>query len=103
MSYRFEYKDSFWQDYFHAIGYIVDALQNPIAARELDNTFEREKRTLLVFPKAAKPYASPPEVDTEYYSLRVKNYLAFYVVRGDVIEFRRFLYSRADLHDRLKT
>lgn len=103
MSYRFEYKDSFWQDYYHAIEYIADALQNPIAAQELDNAFEREKRALLIFPKAAKPYATPPEVDADYYALQAKNYLAFYVVRGDVIEFRRFLYSRADLRDRLKT
>ena len=103
MNYRLEYKDSFWQDYFHAIGYIADALQNPSAARALDDAFEREKRSVTGFPKASKPYASPPDVDADYYALRVKNYLAFYVVRGDVIEFRRFLYSRADLQDRLKT
>jgi plasmid stabilization system protein ParE len=103
MNYRFEYLDSFWQDYYHAIGYITEALQNRIAARELVDAFEREKRSVTLFPKASRPYASPPEVDADYYALPVKNYLAFYVVRGDVIEFRRFLYSRADLHDRLKT
>ena len=103
MNYRLEYKDSFLQDYYHAVGYIADALQNPAAARELDNAFEKEKRSVTVFPKASKAYASPPEVDADYYALRVKNYLAFYVVRGDVIEFRRFLYARADLRDRLKT
>ena len=40
--------------------------------------------------------------DTDYYALRVKNYLAFYIIREDVIEFRRFLFSRSDLRDRLK-
>lgn len=101
MTYRFKYRDSFWQDYFTAMAYITDNLQNRIAARQLDSAFEREKRSLLKFPKASRPCAAPPKVDTEYYALPVKNYVAFYVVIGDVIEFRRFLYSRADLQDRL--
>ena len=101
MSYKFEYRDTFWQDYLAALTYIAENLQNRIAARELDEAFEREKRVLLSFPTAARPYASPPDVDTNYYVLRVKNYLAFYVVMGDVVEFRRFLYSRANLQDRL--
>ena len=102
MSYRFEYRDSFWRDYFEAFEYIRGTLENPIAAREMDNAFEREKRTLLTFPKASKPYASPPDTDLEYYALPVKNYFAFYVVKGNVIEFRRFLYSRSNILERLK-
>lgn len=101
MAYRFEYRASFWQDYSAALYYIADNLKNQIAARELDEAFEREKQVLLHFPTAGKPYASPPDVDTNYYVLRVKNYLAFYVVMGDVVEFRRFLYSRANLRERL--
>ena len=101
MAYRFEYRDSVWQDYLAALAYLADTLKNPIAARALDEAFEQEKRKLLSFPKAARPYASPPNVDSEYYALRVKNFLAFYVVSGEVIEFRRFLYSRAQLSDRL--
>ena len=95
MSYRFEYSDSFWRDYFGALEYLTDVLKNRIAARELDDAFEREKRTLRTMPKASRPYLSPPCVDADYYVLRVKNYMAFYVVRDDVVEFRRFLFSRA--------
>lgn len=102
MAYRFEYRASFWQDYSSALAYIAGSLKNPIAAKELDDAFEREKQVLLSFPTAGKPFASPPDVDADYYVLRVKNYLAFYVVAGDVVEFRRFLYSRANLHDRLQ-
>lgn len=102
MSYRFEYRESFWQDYLGALAYIWEELENPIAARNLDDAFEREKRALLSFPKASKPYLSPPEVDEAYYALPVKNYFAFYVVRDGVVEFRRFLYSRSDLSERLK-
>ncbi len=102
MAYRFEYRASFWQDYSAALAYIAGSLKNPLAARELDEAFEREKQALLSFPTAAKPFASPPDTDANYYALRVKSYMAFYVVAGDVIEFRRFLYSRANLYDRLQ-
>ena len=101
MAYRFEYRESFWQDYLSALAYIADTLKNPVAARALDKAFEQEKRVLLSFPKAARPYASPPKVDADYYAIRVKNFLAFYVVNGDVIEFRRFLFSRSEYTDRL--
>ncbi|MBQ7143680.1 MAG: type II toxin-antitoxin system RelE/ParE family toxin [Oscillospiraceae bacterium] len=102
MRYRFEYKDSFWQDYLGALEYISEALKNKSAARTLDTEFEKCKSSLLTFPKASKPYASPPDVDMDYYRLRVKNYYAFYVVYDDVVEFRRFLYSRSNLRDRLQ-
>ena len=102
MAYRFEYRASFWQDYSAALAYIAGNLKKPIAARELDEAFEREKQALLSFPAAGKPFASPPDVDADYYVLRVKGCLAFYVVAGDVVEFRRFLYGRANLYDRLQ-
>lgn len=102
MNYRFDYRDSFWQDYFSALDYIANVLENRNAAHELDTEFERVKRSLRIFPRASRPYLSPPFVDSDYYALPVKNYLAFYVVLGDVVEFRRFLYSRADLRNRLK-
>ena len=102
MYYRFEYRESFWQDYLDALSYIANVLKNPIAARELDGAFEQEKLTLLSFPKADRPHASPPEVDEDYDALPIKNYLAFYVVRDGVIVFRRFLYSRSALHDRFR-
>ena len=44
MAYRFEYRASFWQDYSAALSYIADNLKNRIAARELDEAFEREKQ-----------------------------------------------------------
>ena len=32
-----------------------------------------------------------------YYRIYVRNYVIFYVVKGDVMEVRRILYSRRDL------
>ena len=103
MNYRLKATNEFRADFNDATNYIANTLHNPIAAEGLLDELVKNAKSVTLFPKASRPYASPPEVDADYYALPVKNYLAFYVVRGDVIEFRRFLYSRADLHDRLKT
>ena len=103
MDYRLKATNEFRADFDDATNYIANTLHNPIAAEALLDELVKNVKSVTVFPKASKAYASPPEVDADYYALQVKNYLAFYVVRGDVIEFRRFLYARADLRDRLKT
>ena len=102
MHYRINYAESFLWDYGEAVDYIGRTLQNPIAARKMDDKFEKAKSTVLGYPKATKPFAVPPQVDTPYYTIPVGNYLALYVVLDDVIEFRRFLYAHSDLSHRLE-
>ena len=102
MDYRLKATNEFRADFDDAINYIANTLHNPIAAEALLDELVKNAKSVTVFPKASRVYAAPPEADAAYYALRVKNYLAFYVVRDDVIEFRRFLYSRADVPDRLK-
>ena len=102
MTYKLRYRETFWKDYVNTLNYLKNTLKNPIAARELDEALEREKQSVRTFPKAVGPYAAPPEVDAPYDAIRVKNYMAFYVVVGDTVEFRRFLYSRANWKERWK-
>ena len=102
MSYKLKTTTEFWMDFNEASAYIASKLKNRIAADNLLDELKKEANTLLTFPKASPPYASPPDTDTDYYALPVKNYLAFYVVKGNVIEFRRFLYSRSNIQERLK-
>lgn len=94
----------FWTDFEDAAEYISETLKNPIAAENLLNLLVKKAYALAesVFPKATKPFAVPPQVDTPYYTIPVGNYLAFYVVLDDVIEFRRFLYAHSDLSHRLE-
>ena len=101
MSYRLRATAEFWSDFSAAAEYIARELKNPAAAERLLTELEKQAETLTEFPKAVMPWASPPETDTDYYALRVRNYLAFYVVLDDVVELRRFLYGRADLRVRV--
>jgi plasmid stabilization system protein ParE len=102
MRYKLKTTDQFWADFQESADYIAHTLENPIAAERLLDELVKNAKTLTEFPKASKPYFSPPEVSETYYALPVKNYFAFYVVRDGVVEFRRFLYSRSDLSERLK-
>lgn len=97
MAIRFKYSPQFRAEYRDALRYIRKKLQNPIAAKNLMDTFTNAKRTLAAFPCATLPSTIGGET---YYHVRVKNYLAFYVVQGDTVEFRRFLYARADMAEK---
>ena len=101
MTYKLKATTEFWENFNDAADYITVTLQNPIAAERLLDELVEKAQALTVFPKASKPYASPPEVDLDYYALGIKNYLAFYVVVGDTVEFRRFLYSRSVFRGKL--
>lgn len=102
MSWKLKATNEFWADFHETTEYIAGTLKNPAAADNLLDELVKNAKTLLLFPRASRVYAAPPETDEAYYALKVKNYMAFYVVRDDVVEFRRFLYSRADMADRLK-
>ena len=102
MSWKLKATNEFWADFHEPTEYIAGTLKNPAAADNLLDELVKNAKTLLLFPRASRVYAAPPETDEAYYALKVKNYMAFYVVRDDVVEFRRFLYSRADMSDRLK-
>ena len=97
---RIEFSSGFWEDYERAIRYICLKLQNSVAARALDEEFDRIIKIVQEFPRLSSPYPMTDETGAEYRFVSVKNYLAFYVIhtesQADVVEFRRFLYSGSD-------
>ena len=101
MAYSLELTPLFQSDFSDAVRYIRDALRNPIAAGRLVSAFDEAVESVLLFPASSKPIlaGTPQEA---YYSVKVKNYLAFYVVNGNVLEFRRFLYARSDVLQKLE-
>ena len=48
-------------------------------------------------PLAFKPYKSIRDRQNDYYRINVRNYAVFYVVIEDVMEVRRFVYSKRNL------
>ena len=75
---------------------------NPQAAARLLEEYERVAERVSRFPFAEPGYDGDRERKMEYRFAKVKNYLAFYTVSGETVTFRRFLYARSDLPNRLE-
>lgn len=99
MSKRFtlRYLPLFEQDLTGARDYIACNLANPAAALRLVEETERAIQNRLANPLDFEPFRSAKDRKHPYYRIHVKNYTVFYVVIEDVMEIRRFVYSRRDL------
>jgi len=58
---------------------------------------EKAIRKRLATPLAFEPYYSSRDRAYPYYCIHVRNYMVFYVVIGDVMEVRRFVYARRNI------
>ena len=92
-----KYLPLFEKDIEKVRDYIANTLQNPVAAQQLINETENAIIKRLSNPASFAKYVSVKDRKQPYYTIRVKNYIVFYVVIGDVMEVRRFIYSGRDL------
>ena len=77
------------------ISYITNVLKNTDAAEKLVNDVEDAIQERLEYPLAFEPFPSKKR-DYPYYRIYIRNYVIYYVVIGDVMEVRRFLYGARD-------
>ncbi|AEF84986.1 putative addiction module toxin, RelE/StbE family [Treponema primitia ZAS-2] len=94
---RLRYLPLFEQDLAAARDYIAIKLQNPVAAERLVEETEKAIKERLFAPLSFKAYNSIKDRKHKYYRIYVKNYAVFYVVIDDVMEIRRFIYSKRDI------
>ena len=95
--YSVRYLPLFWEDLSAAASYIAFELQNPAAAERLVNSVEAGIFEHLKNPTMAATYRTTRERPLPYYWFGVGNYMVFYVVIGDVVEVRRFLYKARNI------
>jgi plasmid stabilization system protein ParE len=93
------YLPSFENDVDAVRHYIAYNLGNPIAADRLVEDIERAIKKRLLNPTGYRKYVSAKERKQHYYTIPVKNYLIFYVVTGNTMEIRRFIYNKRNLPD----
>ena len=74
---------------------ITNVLKNTDAAEKLVNDVEDAIQERLEYPLAFEPFPSKKR-DYPYYRIYIRNYVIYYVVIGDVMEVRRFLYGARD-------
>lgn len=97
MRYRLSYLPLFWEDLYGAASYVARELGNPPAAEAMVDAAERGILAHLENPTLCATYRDGRKRDHSYYRFPVGNYWVFYVVVGDVMEVRRFLYKARDL------
>lgn len=96
-SYNLRYLPLFWDDLNSAVTYIAQVLKSPAAAKRLLDRTERAILDHARHPTMAAIYRTQRLRDHTYYWFPVGNYMVFYVVDGNVMEVRRFLYGARDL------
>ena len=79
--------------------YIALNLHNPSAALRLVEDTEKAILKRLDNPLGFEPYRSARNRNQPYYRINIRNFSVFYVVIGDVMEVRRFVYGKRNLPD----
>lgn len=93
--YKLRYLPLFEQDLIQTISYITNVLKNTDAAEKLVNDIEDAIQERLEYPLAFEPFPSRKR-EYPYYRIYIRNYVIYYVVIGNVMEVRRFLYGARD-------
>lgn len=94
--YKLRYLPVFEQDLVQTVSYITNVLKNPDAAEKLADDVETAILERLDNPLAFEPHPSVKKRKFPYYRIYVRNYVIYYVVIGEVMEVRRFLYRARD-------
>lgn len=95
--FKLRYPPLFWDDLNDAVSYIANTLDNMATAEHLIDQVEAKLLEYQQNPTAATTYRSSRPRAQTYYWFAVGNYMAFYVVEGDVMEVRRFPFGSRDL------
>lgn len=89
----------FENDMLEAVTYITEVLNNPYAASKLIDETEKAIYKRLDAPLSFLPYKSKRQRVDVYYRIFVENYTVFYVVKGNIMEVRRFIYSKRNIEN----
>ncbi|WP_413854183.1 type II toxin-antitoxin system RelE/ParE family toxin [Candidatus Ruminimicrobium bovinum] len=98
-NYNVIYLPLFEKDLSEAVDYISINLKSPQAALKLIDKVEKAIMKRLSAPKAFEPFISKKKRKEQYYRIYVNNFTIFYVVIGNTMEVRRFVYSRRHLEE----
>ena len=90
------YLPLFEQDLAAVRDYIAITLNNPAAALRLVEDTNAAILKRLANPLGFQQYHSKKDRRHPYYRIQIRNFTVFYVVIGDVMEVRRFIYGRRD-------
>lgn len=92
--YIIRYLPLFYRDLEYIIDYIKYNLQNAKAANRLIDEIQNAIQERFQNPESFEKYISNKKRVDTYYRIYVKNFTIFYVVKDNIMEVRRILYSK---------
>ena len=95
--YVIKYSSTYIKQFNGILKYLVNNLQNKIAAENFYNAVVEAIENRSKNPTGYEKYETNRKRKNIYYRIYVKNYTIFYVVKNDIMEIRRILYSKRDL------
>ena len=95
--YTLSYLPLFERDLEATRNYIAFKLRNPNAALRFVENTNKAILKRLENPLGFPPYHSARDRKQPYYRIDIKNFAVFYVVIGNTMEVRRFVYSKRNL------
>lgn len=95
--FKIRYLPLFESDLAEAALYISDVLKNPEAAQKLIDDTEAAILSRSKSPLSFPPFRSAKDRENEYYRINIRNFSVFYIVVDNVMEVRRFIYSKRDI------
>lgn len=100
--YELRYAPLFYKDLDEITQYIKGHLKNTQAA---NNLLEKVMKAIVersYNPTSYEKYISARNRKEHYYRIYVKNYIVFYVIKGNIMEVRRLLFGKSDFEKYLK-
>ncbi len=96
--YEIKYLPLFYKDLDQITDYIMYKLNNEIAANNFVNELEKEINKRAYNPVSYEKYISIRKRKYTYYKIYIKNYIVFYMVKDNIMEVRRILYSKRNFN-----
>ncbi len=100
-NYKIKYTEIFKKEIEEVFEYIVNELQNGIAAENLIQLIEKEIIERSYNPESYKSFKLNDKDTYTWYRININNYSAFYTVENNIMTMRRFIYSRRNFNNLL--
>lgn len=92
--YEIKYSSTFINQFNNILKYFMYKLKNKIVAENFYNEVIREIEIRSENPENYEKYIGTRKRKYPYYRIYVKNYTVFYIVKENVMEVRRIIYSK---------
>lgn len=96
--YTIKYSSTFVNQFNSILKYFIHNLKNKIVAESFYNEVIEEIEKRSQNPENYEKYRSIKKRKDLYYRIYVKNYTIFYIVKDNIMEIRRILYSKRNLN-----